>query len=347
MSDYVVSQDYSDKDLLASGDPEKLILGADLEIEFAAIAVAIASKYDSSDVASTAQAQAAVSNSVLMTPAKVTDWAQYNSGILYDLQLLADPNADRLVFWDDSAGAGAFLTLGTGLTITDTTIAVSAAAVDHNTLLNYVADQHIAHSGVTLTAGEGLSGGGTIAASRSFALSISGLTAETVIDTAADYLVMYDASAAAHRKVLASGFFGTALGDGKWYLTADLSIGGSPTTIASLTADYDSLTRGTFSAAAGTYTAGADGARILVFGSFRIDNVNSGSSAYVLIQVDGVDVAHARMSSAGGSEDTSLAPITTLNLSNGQVVRFRSGASSGETITAGKSTAYIGIVELA
>jgi len=35
---------------------------------------------------------------------------------------LTDPNADRIVFWDDSAGAYAFLTPGTGLTITGTTI---------------------------------------------------------------------------------------------------------------------------------------------------------------------------------------------------------------------------------
>ena len=35
---------------------------------------------------------------------------------------LSDPNADRVLFWDDSAGALKWLTLGTGLTITDTTI---------------------------------------------------------------------------------------------------------------------------------------------------------------------------------------------------------------------------------
>lgn len=35
---------------------------------------------------------------------------------------LADPNADRILFWDDSAGAVTWLTAGTGLTITGTTI---------------------------------------------------------------------------------------------------------------------------------------------------------------------------------------------------------------------------------
>ncbi len=38
---------------------------------------------------------------------------------------LVDPNADRILFWDDSAGAMTFLTAGSGLTITGTTITAS------------------------------------------------------------------------------------------------------------------------------------------------------------------------------------------------------------------------------
>lgn len=38
---------------------------------------------------------------------------------------LSDPNADRIMFWDDSAGATAWLTLGTNLTITGTTLDAS------------------------------------------------------------------------------------------------------------------------------------------------------------------------------------------------------------------------------
>lgn len=38
---------------------------------------------------------------------------------------LADPNADRIQFWDDSAGAVDWLTAGSGLTITGTTITAS------------------------------------------------------------------------------------------------------------------------------------------------------------------------------------------------------------------------------
>ncbi len=44
---------------------------------------------------------------------------------LVQLASLGDPNADRIVFWDDSAGSYAYLTVGTNLTITDTTLDAS------------------------------------------------------------------------------------------------------------------------------------------------------------------------------------------------------------------------------
>jgi len=61
----------------------------------------------------------------------------------------------------DIAGDGAGIsTVGSGNQIT--------ISGDHDALTNFVSDEHIAHSGVTLTAGDGLTGGGTIAASRTF-----------------------------------------------------------------------------------------------------------------------------------------------------------------------------------
>lgn len=42
---------------------------------------------------------------------------------------LVDPNADRIMFWDDSAGAVAFLAPATGLTITTTNLTVDSTAV--------------------------------------------------------------------------------------------------------------------------------------------------------------------------------------------------------------------------
>lgn len=55
-----------------------------------------------------------------------------------DIGALTDPGADRLGFWDDSAGAFVWLTPGTGLTITDTTI--TAGVPDENTIEGYIFD---------------------------------------------------------------------------------------------------------------------------------------------------------------------------------------------------------------
>lgn len=50
MSDYTKIVDYSVKDALASGDPSKLILGAQIDAEFNAIATAIATKANTASV---------------------------------------------------------------------------------------------------------------------------------------------------------------------------------------------------------------------------------------------------------------------------------------------------------
>lgn len=44
------------------------------------------------------------------------------------LTVPADPNADRILFWDDSAGATAWLTAGSGLSISGTTITATATS---------------------------------------------------------------------------------------------------------------------------------------------------------------------------------------------------------------------------
>lgn len=53
-----------------------------------------------------------------------TDVQAYDA-LLADIAALTDPNADRIAFWDDSAGAIVWLTVGTNLSITDTTLSAS------------------------------------------------------------------------------------------------------------------------------------------------------------------------------------------------------------------------------
>jgi hypothetical protein len=53
---------------------------------------------------------------------------------------LVDPNADRIMFWDDSGGAVTWLTVGSGLAITTTTMAVDIAGLSADASPDLAAD---------------------------------------------------------------------------------------------------------------------------------------------------------------------------------------------------------------
>ena len=74
------------------------------------------------------------------------------------------------------------------------------ANIDHDSLLNFVTNEHIDHSAVSINSGVGLTGGGDITATRTIDLDVNGLTAEPT-PVGADELVVFDVSAAAHRKI--------------------------------------------------------------------------------------------------------------------------------------------------
>lgn len=84
---------------------------------------------------------------------------------------------------------------------------VLPAGVDHDSLNNFVANEHVDHSAVDITtaADSGLSGGGDITASRSLAVDISGTTAETSADNA-DLVLIYDDSAAGLKSMTRANF---------------------------------------------------------------------------------------------------------------------------------------------
>lgn len=409
MPDYSQVNDYSAKDLLSTGNPLKLILGSDIDAEFAAIATAVSSKFDSTDIATAGEAQAGVSNTVVITPARLTAWAQNSAGVIEDIHGLSDPDADRIVFWDDSAGAATWLTVGTGLDLTDTTLTVDESALarivtagnglsgggalsaditldlDYNELTTAtvaagdlisfadISDSNTVRkmtfsaleaaldvsnlgggtdmSTVTLTAGSGLSyssGGTDMTASATIDLDVNELTEETTVDGAADYVAVYDASAGANRKVLADAFVGDELGDGKWYVTSG-SASSTESTIAFDSADYDSLTRGTFNTGTGEYTVGSAGARILVTAQMRLSAQNTGTDAEIKIQKNGSNVANgiSTVFDGYGPVDTITTTTTTINCSSGDVIRVRSTCGSTESYGTGTSATFVSIVELA
>lgn len=58
MSNYIKSTDFAVKDLLVSGNPEKLVKGSEINTEFNAIAAAVNSKSDKANPAFTGTATA-------------------------------------------------------------------------------------------------------------------------------------------------------------------------------------------------------------------------------------------------------------------------------------------------
>ncbi len=91
------------------------------------------------------------------------------------------------------------------------------ASINHDNLTGFVANEHIDHSTVSIVAGEGLSGGGTITETRTVNLDINSLTEDSSPIGSTDYIVTYDASATSHKKVLINNlpkpYSGIAIGD--------------------------------------------------------------------------------------------------------------------------------------
>jgi hypothetical protein len=76
---------------------------------------------------------------------------------------LVDPNADRILFWDDSAGKSEWLTVSTasGINITGTTLQLGS-----------IPNSSLTNSSVTVVAGAGLINGGAVALGSSVTLNV-------------------------------------------------------------------------------------------------------------------------------------------------------------------------------
>lgn len=83
----------------------------------------------------------------------------------------------------DTIGAALTATTSVSFTYNDASNQISATAlpagIDHNSLQNFVANKHIDHSSVSITAGTGLTGGGDLTATRSLTLTTTGVTASS------------------------------------------------------------------------------------------------------------------------------------------------------------------------
>ena len=70
------------------------------------------------------------------------------------------------------------LAVGTGITLTGDTLTTNDGQIVHDNLSGFVANEHIDHSGVSITAGTGLTGGGDITSTRTLnVIGGTGITA--------------------------------------------------------------------------------------------------------------------------------------------------------------------------
>ena len=102
---------------------------------------------------------------------------------------------------------------GTGITVSANSIATNDSAIVLTSLSGYVASQHVDHTSVSITAGNGLSGGGDISATRSIALDLNELTAATV-DVANDSVAIIDATDNSSKKESIADLVSSIAGSG-------------------------------------------------------------------------------------------------------------------------------------
>ena len=161
-----------------------------------------------------------------ITESQISDLGSYIAGIT------AEPIGDLSNVTITDIASGEILTWNGSAFINNTLAEAGIAAASHSHSTSDItsgtlADARVAQSNVTqhqaalsitesqisdlgtytpttrtLTAGAGLSGGGDLSTNRSFALDITGQTAQASPDGAADYVIIYDDAAGALRKVL-------------------------------------------------------------------------------------------------------------------------------------------------
>lgn len=108
--------------------------------------------------------------------ATLTTLAAYNTNGLLT-QTAADTFTGRTI---SSGNPAITVTNGDGVA-GNPTLGVSEADIDHNNLQNFVSNKHIDHSAVSVLAGTGLSGGGTIQVDRTLSIASTAVTAGTYV----------------------------------------------------------------------------------------------------------------------------------------------------------------------
>lgn len=194
-------------------------------------------------------------------------------------------------------------------------------SINHDNLLDFVANEHIDHSTVSINAGTGLSGGGTIAATRTIDVDVNGLTIDASPDGAADYVMTYDASAATHKKVLVNDLI---IGGGGGSLTTYEVT--ATTDTSTQDSSYTQLDSMTITPSSGTY--------IISFSASGNNTSGNANSIYAIYSA-GSKVAHSERQLAWGGGghtgdfDAAMHTQAEVTVNGSQVIEIKYAAVTG------------------
>ena len=225
---------------------------------------------------------------------------------------------------------------GTGITYNDSTGVITTTDGDivHDSLSGFVANEHIDHSGVSVIAGTGLTGGGTIAANRTLnVIAGTGLTANADNITTNDGQIVHDNL---------SGFVANEHIDHTGVtITAGAGLTGGGTIAATRTLNIGAGTGVTVNA-----NDIAIGQAVATTDDVTFDVVTATSIAPGFLDYSGIIPAHAEGRVFYDSAFGALAVYNdeaamTLQVGQEQVTRVYNG--SGATILDGKPVYYVGV----